>query len=117
MVGRWAVSQQPDPAGSDDDQGLRHTGRAHRFFPMDRQDFWYAAGRSEAYTVIEIALMQGRSTEARKRLIHLLFERLESELGISPMDVEITITETPPGNWGFRGTTGDEAGLSYRLDV
>lgn len=91
--------------------------RAHRFFPMDKEDFFYPEGRSDAYTVIEISMMQGRSVEARKNLIHLLFERIESEIGIKPVDVEITIFESPACNWGFRGITGDEARLDYKVDV
>ncbi len=91
--------------------------RAHRFIPMDREDFFYPDGRTEAYTVIEISLMEGRSAEARKKLIRLLFDRMEEELGIAPVDVEITIFETPAVNWGFRGMTGDEAALNYRVDV
>jgi hypothetical protein len=50
-------------------------------------------------------------------LIHLLFERIESEIGIKPVDVEITIFESPASNWGFRGITGDEAKLNYKVDV
>ena len=91
--------------------------RAHRFFPMDRDDYAYPEGRSDAYTVIEISMMEGRSVEAKKRLLHLLFERLDAGLGISPVDVELTIFESPPSNWGFRGVTGDEATLSYKIDV
>jgi phenylpyruvate tautomerase PptA (4-oxalocrotonate tautomerase family) len=91
--------------------------RAHRFFPMDSEDFYTPEGRSDAYTVIEISMMSGRSVEARKQLIHLLFKRIESNLGISPIDVEITLFECPPENWGFRGMTGDEAKLDYRIDV
>ncbi len=91
--------------------------RAHRFFPMEKADFFYPEGRSDAYTVIEIALMTGRSTQAKKALIHLLFSKIESELGIAPVDVEITLFESPPENWGFRGMTGDEAKLDYRIDV
>ncbi len=91
--------------------------RAHRFFPMNKEDFFYPEGRSDAYTVIEISMMQGRSVEARKNLIHLLFERIESEIGIKPVDVEITIFESPACNWGFRGITGDEAMLNYKVDV
>lgn len=91
--------------------------RAHRFFPMAKEDFYYPEGRSNAYTVIEISMMAGRSEEARKRLIHLLFERIERDIGIPPNDVEITILESPPCNWGFRGMTGDEAKLNYRVDV
>ena len=91
--------------------------RAHRFFPMDTSDFIYPEGRTDRYTVIEISTMEGRSEEARKKLIHLLFDRIESKLGISPIDVEISITELPACNWGFRGMTGDEADLDYKVNV
>ena len=88
--------------------------RAHRIIPMDPENFYC---RTDAYTVIEISLMEGRSAEARKKLIHLLFDRIEENLGIAPHDVEITLFETPAGNWGFRGMTGDEAALDYQIDV
>ncbi len=91
--------------------------RAHRFIPMDAEDFYYPEGRTDAYTVIEISLMEGRSAEVRKKLIHLLFKRIGENLGIAPIDLEITLFETPAGNWGFRGMTGDEATLDYRIDV
>jgi phenylpyruvate tautomerase PptA (4-oxalocrotonate tautomerase family) len=91
--------------------------RAHRFIPMEKEDFYYPVGRSDAYTVIEIAMMEGRSVEAKKNLIHGLFKRIESQLGISPVDIEITITESPACNWGFRGVTGDEARLNYKVSV
>jgi phenylpyruvate tautomerase PptA (4-oxalocrotonate tautomerase family) len=91
--------------------------RAHRFFPLDRSDFIYPAGRTERYTIIEISMFEGRSVETRKRLIRLLFERIHAELGISSHDIEITIFETPKHNWGFRGLPGDEIGLNYKVEV
>lgn len=91
--------------------------RAHRFFPMAAEDFYYPAGRSAAYTVIEISMMQGRSIAARKLLIHSLFRGIEAQLQIKPVDVEITIFESPAENWGFRGMTGDEANLNYSIKV
>ena len=91
--------------------------RAHRFLPMDKEDYYYPEGRSDSYTVIEISIMEGRSVEAKKKLIHLLFERIDREIGISPNDVEITIVESPACNWGFRGITGDEAKLNYKVNV
>jgi hypothetical protein len=91
--------------------------RAHRFFLMDREDFYVPEGRSDAYTVLEISLMKGRSVEARKGLIHLLFERAEQQLGVVPRDLEISIVETPAHDWGFRGMTGDEADIDYPIDV
>ncbi len=91
--------------------------RAHRFFPLDREDFYYPAGRTERYTILEISMFEGRSVEAKKHLIRLLFERMQAELGLDPADLEITITETPEHNWGFRGQPGDEIGLNYKVEV
>jgi len=93
--------------------------RAHRFFPMDRSDFSIPGGqgRTDRYTIIEISMFEGRSVDTRKQLIRLLFERIQRTAGISPQDVEITITETPRHNWGFRGLPGDEVGLTYKVDV
>jgi phenylpyruvate tautomerase PptA (4-oxalocrotonate tautomerase family) len=91
--------------------------RAHRFFPMDAEDFFYPAGRTDKYTIIEISMFEGRSVETKKRLIRLLFERIRAELGISSQDLEITITETPKHNWGIRGLPGDEIGLNYKVEV
>ena len=90
--------------------------RAHRFFPMDSEDFYSPDGRSPAYTVIEINLIEGRTVEAKKKLIHLLFKKAQ-EIGIEPIDLEITLTEQPAHNWGFRGVTGDEAQLNYKIEV
>jgi len=98
--------------------GLPEDKRAHRFIPMDIEDFYYPGGRSDAYTVIEINMMSGRKSETQKRLIKALFNKIESELSISPVDVEIVIKEQAPHQWGFRGITGDEANdLKYKVDV
>lgn len=91
--------------------------RAHRFIGLDASDFYYPEGRSEQYTIIEISMFEGRTVETKKKLIHLLFERLQAEVGIAPADVEITIFETPRHNWGFRGQTGDAISLDYKVEV
>ena len=91
--------------------------RAHRFFPLDPGDFMYPVGRTDRYTIIEISMFEGRSVEAKKRLYQLLFKRIQEEFGIAPMDIEITITETPKHNWGIRGLPGDELALNYKVDV
>jgi hypothetical protein len=90
--------------------------RAHRFFPLDSSDFFYPTGRTERYTIIEFSMIEGRSVEAKKQLIRLLFERVQS-LGISTQDLEITIFENPKHNWGFRGLPGDEHELDYKVEV
>ncbi len=91
--------------------------RFHRFLALDEADFVFPSDKTSRYTIIEISMMEGRTTETKKRLIHLLFERAQSELGLSPSDLEITITETPKANWGFRGQTGDEIALGYKVEV
>lgn len=91
--------------------------RAHRFFQLEPEEFFYPAGRSEKYTIVEFSMFEGRSVEAKKKLIRLLIERFDSQLGIPPVDVEITIFETPKHNWGFRGLPGDEHELNYKVEV
>lgn len=98
--------------------GMPEDKRAHRFVPLDKEDFYYPGGRSDAYTVIEINMMVGRKPETQKDLIKSLFRQLEEEVSLSPIDVEITITEQKPYQWGFRGMTGDEAkDLKYKVNV
>ena len=91
--------------------------RSHRFFPMDKQDFYYPEERSNAYIFIEINMMKGRQPETLRTLIRSLFQDIESAVGIAPRDVEIVITEQPAYCWGFRGMVGDEAKLTYKVEV
>jgi 5-carboxymethyl-2-hydroxymuconate isomerase len=65
--------------------------RFHRFFPMDAEDMFYGKGRSNAYTIIEIMMIEGRSVETKKRLIKMLFEQIEKEIGIAINDIEIWV--------------------------
>lgn len=97
--------------------GMPEDKRAHRFICLSREDFFYPGGRSDAYTVIEINMIQGRTEQTKKALIHALFAALSAEVGLAPADVEITIQEQPAHCWGFRGMTGDEARLNYEIKV
>ncbi|WP_435978971.1 tautomerase family protein [Psychrobacter sp. DM4] len=98
--------------------GLPEGKRAQRFMPMDAEDFYYPSDRSAAYTVIEINMMAGRTIATQKALIKALFKQIEAQVGIAPIDIEITIKEQPAHCWGFRGITGDEArDLSYNITV
>lgn len=98
--------------------GMPQDKRAHRFVPMEKEDFYYPGGRSDAYTLIKINMMAGRQAETQKHLIKTLFKEIESQLSIAPIDVEITIKEQAPHCWDFRGITGDEANdLKYKIKV
>ncbi|MEA5622550.1 tautomerase family protein [Nostoc sp. UHCC 0251] len=91
--------------------------RFHRFFPMDKTDFYYPSDRSENYLIIEISMFQGRSVETKKQLIRLLIKNINEKLNIPVYDIEITIFETPKYNWGIRGFPGDELILNYKIEV
>lgn len=91
--------------------------RFHRFFLMEKEDMLYSGERSDAYTIIEISMMEGRSVEAKKKLVRLLFDTIRDQLGIAHQDVEICIYESPASNWGFRGMHGDEIRLDYKVNV
>ena len=49
--------------------GMPEDKRAHRFIPMEKEDFYYPGGRSDAYTDIEINMMEGREVATIKALI------------------------------------------------
>lgn len=91
--------------------------RFHRFIKLAKEDFIYSNERTENYTIVEISIFEGRTIEAKKRLIKLLFERFKSKIGIENNDLEITIFETAKENWGIRGLPGDELSLNYKVEV
>lgn len=91
--------------------------RAHRFFPLSREDFIWPEGRTENYLIIEMIMLEGRTVETKKKLVRLLFDRISEQLGISQIDIEICILDSPAHNWGFRGMHGDEVQLSYKVDI
>ena len=71
--------------------GMPEDKRAQRFIPLDAEDFYYPGGRSDAYTVIEINMMAGRKPETQKLLIKTLFQKIQKEINIKPIDIEITM--------------------------
>ncbi len=97
--------------------GMPPEKRIQRFIGLDAGDFIYPDDRSAQYTIIEILMFEGRSPAAKKHLIQLMFARLEADLGIAPLDVEIVLLEAPRTNWGIRGKPGDELDLNYKVDV
>ncbi len=96
--------------------GLPSGKRFHRFFALERDDFFFPADRSDNYLILEISMFEGRSIEIKKGLIRGLFAAL-NEIGIAPHDLEITLFETPRANWGIRGQCGDELGLGYKVEI
>jgi len=117
LVGRRQLLSDVIQAALHDAIGLPPEKRAHRVFPLEREDLFMPPDRSEDYTLIEITLMSGRSTEAKKKLVRAIFERMQRDAKVAPVDVEIVLLEAPGENWGFRGLHGDEAQLNYKVKV
>ncbi len=97
--------------------GMPKDKRAHRLIALAKEDFMMPGGRTEAYTIIEISMIEGRTSETKKKLIRLLFDRTQEQIGISHMDLENCIHESPACNWGFRGMHGDVIQLNYEINV
>ena len=97
--------------------GLPENKRFHRFIPLEPDDFYYPRDRTEQYLILEISMFEGRSVEAKKRLLRLLMQRIHVQFKIPLNDIEITIFETPKCNWGIRGMPADELNLSYSINV
>lgn len=90
--------------------------RFHRFIALDEGDFIHPVERSNNYLILEILMFEGRSKEAKKQLIRLLYQYL-GDLGIAADDLELVMIETPRENWGIRGLPGDELSLNYKVGI
>ncbi len=97
--------------------GTPEKKRFQRFMVLESENFIYPSDRTFNYTIIEITMFEGRSVEAKKNLIRLLYQKVGETTDIKPQDLEIMITETPKCNWGIRGVPGDELELDDDIDV
>src|SRR5690606_27793382 len=53
--------------------GMPADKRAHRFFPLEREDLFAPPDRSENYLLIEFTVISGRSVLAKKKLVRAVF--------------------------------------------
>ena len=97
--------------------GTPENKRFQRFYPLEPENFYYPAERSEQYTIIEIIMFEGRSVPIKKKLTNLLFERINQQLNIAIEDIEIVMFDVPKHNWGIRGVPGDELVLNYVVEL
>ena len=57
--------------------------------------------RTDGILIVQIALSEGRTVEAKQRFYRALTERLRDELGVRPADVFISLVEVKKENWSF----------------
>jgi Tautomerase enzyme len=56
--------------------GTPEAKRFQRFIMLESENFLYPSDRTNDYTIIEISMFEGRSTEAKKNLIRLLDQKI-----------------------------------------
>ncbi len=91
--------------------------RVQRIYEFDNNDFEIPNDRTNKFTIIEIAILPGRSFEAKKRLYKLIFNQLK-KLGYQDNDAVIVLSEPELNNWGVRGgIPASEIDLGFNLKV
>ncbi len=91
--------------------------RTLRLVEHPASHFAVPPGRGEKFTLIEVTMFSGRSIGAKRALYQALVRNLAG-LDVPPLDVKITLIETPPENWGLRGgTPASEIDLGFKIDV
>ena len=64
--------------------GLPLEKRFQRFMGLEAGEFIFPPDRSENYTILEISVFEGRSAEAKKKLIRSLFTLVSAKGGHRP---------------------------------
>lgn len=91
--------------------------RQIRFVEHRPEHFHVPAGKTANYTVVEIDIFLGRSSEAKRALYKAIVSNLEP-VGIDPSDVLIVLHEIPLENWGIEGgRPASEVDLGFKVDV
>ena len=96
--------------------GLPEEKRFHRFIPLEPWQFVSPPDRSDRYLIIEVMMFEGRPVATKKAFFAQLASNLKRECGVGPVDIEVTIIESPRHDWFIRGLPGDELTLDYRVD-
>jgi hypothetical protein len=74
-------------------------------------------GRGRKFTLVEVTMFSGRSMAAKRALYQAIVRNLAA-VGIPPLDIKITLLESPPENWGLRGgMPASEIDLGFKIDV
>ena len=88
-----------------------------RYFEHKPEHFAVPPGKTENYTLVEIALFPGRSLEAKRNLYKSIVRRF-GDLGIDQTDILIVLNEPPLDNWGIKGgSPASEVDIGFNLNV
>lgn len=91
--------------------------RTQRIYEYPPDSFEVPPDKSDMFTLIEITMFPGRSTEAKRHLYKAIVRNL-GPLGIEPNDVFIVLHEPGMENWGIRGgVPASEVDLGFEVNV
>jgi phenylpyruvate tautomerase PptA (4-oxalocrotonate tautomerase family) len=91
--------------------------RTLRLIEHPASHFAVPPGHGEKFTLVEVTLFSGRSMGAKRTLYQTIVRNLAA-LGVPPLDIKISLLETPPENWGIRGgMPASEIDLGFEIDV
>jgi phenylpyruvate tautomerase PptA (4-oxalocrotonate tautomerase family) len=62
---------------------------------------FYGVSRSAGYMTVEVTLARGRTSEIKQRFYQRITDLMESECGVRPADVMITLIEIGPGDFSL----------------
>ena len=91
--------------------------RHQQLVELPPEHFEIPAGRTEAFTVVEITAFPGRSRETKRALFEAMARRFEAA-GVSPADQFVVLLEPPLENWSPRnGVSSADAPPAFKLNV
>lgn len=96
--------------------GIEDDDRFQRLYELDSDYFERRASKTTQFTLIELTLLPGRSTELKRSVIKEITASLGAQLKIEPADIIILINEPPLENWGCYGNQASEMELDYKLN-
>lgn len=91
--------------------------RFHRYFLLERENFFFPPDRTEQYTIVEISIFEGRNQATKRQLLKEIMARFVHQLNFKVADVEVLLIESPRMHWGIRGQVADELNLDYKVSV
>jgi phenylpyruvate tautomerase PptA (4-oxalocrotonate tautomerase family) len=92
--------------------------RNQRINEIKKQNFKKRENRSDNFTIIELTVFKGRSSNAKKKLYKKIVENLMRSPGIDPLDIIIYINEIPMENWGIMGgKSAEDIDLGFDVNV
>lgn len=91
--------------------------RCYRLVTYDEAHFPSVPGHGDRFTIIEIALFQGRSMAAKRNMYAAIARNLKAALDLEPHDLRVVLEEAPRDNWGIDGKPASEIDLGFKVEV